>query len=99
MRMTRRELLWGAGAGALGVLLVSCTPTPDPTPEVGTPAVVAEPSAERAQPVRPTTGTVSSADDSLAVTGTGAAATAVAALATLGAGAGLLGASRRRRTR
>lgn len=32
MRMTRRELLWGAGAGALGVLLVSCTPTPDPTP-------------------------------------------------------------------
>lgn len=32
MRITRRELLWGAGAGALGVLLVSCTPTPDPTP-------------------------------------------------------------------
>lgn len=36
MRMTRRELLIGAGAGALGVLLVSCTPepTPSPTPTV-----------------------------------------------------------------
>ncbi|MGO2519358.1 MAG: FAD-dependent oxidoreductase [Microbacterium sp.] len=32
MRMTRRELLIGAGAGALGVLLVSCTPEPKPTP-------------------------------------------------------------------
>lgn len=32
MRMTRRELLIGAGAGALGVLLVSCTPEPAPTP-------------------------------------------------------------------
>lgn len=32
MRMTRRELLIGAGAGALGVLLVSCTPEPQPTP-------------------------------------------------------------------
>ncbi|MDQ0643078.1 flavin monoamine oxidase family protein [Microbacterium murale] len=31
MRMTRRELLIGAGAGALGVLLVSCTPEPKPT--------------------------------------------------------------------
>lgn len=31
MRMTRRELLIGAGAGALGVLLVSCTPEPTPT--------------------------------------------------------------------
>lgn len=30
--MTRRELLVGAGAGALGVLLVSCTPEPQPTP-------------------------------------------------------------------
>ncbi len=30
--MTRRELLVGAGAGALGVLLVSCTPEPKPTP-------------------------------------------------------------------
>lgn len=30
--MTRRELLVGAGAGALGVLLVSCTPEPEPTP-------------------------------------------------------------------
>lgn len=30
--MTRRELLIGAGAGALGVLLVSCTPEPTPTP-------------------------------------------------------------------
>jgi len=30
--MTRRELLLGAGAGALGVLLVSCTPEPTPTP-------------------------------------------------------------------
>ncbi|GGD64972.1 flavin monoamine oxidase family protein [Microbacterium murale] len=29
--MTRRELLIGAGAGALGVLLVSCTPEPAPT--------------------------------------------------------------------
>ncbi|MCE7483280.1 FAD-dependent oxidoreductase [Microbacterium profundi] len=29
--MTRRELLIGAGAGALGVLLVSCTPEPTPT--------------------------------------------------------------------
>lgn len=32
MRMTRRELLIGAGAGALGVLLVSCTPEPAPSP-------------------------------------------------------------------
>ena len=32
MRMTRRQLLIGAGAGALGVLLVSCTPEPAPTP-------------------------------------------------------------------
>ncbi len=32
MRMTRRELLIGAGAGALGVLLVSCTPEPTPSP-------------------------------------------------------------------
>lgn len=31
MRMTRRELLIGAGTGALGVLLVSCTPEPTPT--------------------------------------------------------------------
>lgn len=30
--MSRRELLIGAGAGALGVLLVSCTPEPAPTP-------------------------------------------------------------------
>ncbi|GAB3633089.1 hypothetical protein GCM10027421_24420 [Microbacterium shaanxiense] len=30
--MTRRQLLIGAGAGALGVLLVSCTPEPAPTP-------------------------------------------------------------------
>lgn len=30
--MTRRELLVGAGVGALGVLLVSCTPEPAPTP-------------------------------------------------------------------
>lgn len=30
--MTRRELLIGAGAGALGVLLVSCTPEPTPSP-------------------------------------------------------------------
>jgi len=32
MRMSRRELLIGAGAGALGVLLVSCTPEPTPSP-------------------------------------------------------------------
>lgn len=32
MRMTRRTLLVGAGAGALGVLLASCTPEPVPTP-------------------------------------------------------------------
>lgn len=32
MRMTRRQLLIGAGAGALGVLLVSCTPEPAPSP-------------------------------------------------------------------
>ena len=32
MRMTRRELLIGAGVGALGVLLVSCTPEPAPSP-------------------------------------------------------------------
>jgi len=32
MRMTRRELLIGAGVGALGVLLVSCTPDPKPSP-------------------------------------------------------------------
>lgn len=32
MRITRRELLLGAGAGALGVLLVSCTPEPGPSP-------------------------------------------------------------------
>ncbi|WP_341977018.1 FAD-dependent oxidoreductase [Microbacterium sp. LTA6] len=30
--MTRRTLLAGAGAGALSVLLASCTPGPDPTP-------------------------------------------------------------------
>ncbi|WP_230102559.1 FAD-dependent oxidoreductase [Microbacterium sp. Bi121] len=41
MRMTRRQLLIGAGAGALGVLLVSCTPEPKPTPtatNTGTPS-------------------------------------------------------------
>lgn len=32
MRITRRDLLIGAGAGALGVLLVSCTPDPAPSP-------------------------------------------------------------------
>lgn len=32
MRMTRRTLLVGAGAGVLGVLLASCTPEPAPTP-------------------------------------------------------------------
>ncbi|WP_300266633.1 FAD-dependent oxidoreductase [Microbacterium sp.] len=32
MKMTRRELLIGTGVGALGVLLVSCTPEPKPTP-------------------------------------------------------------------
>ncbi len=32
MRMTRRTLLIGAGAGVLGVLLASCTPEPAPTP-------------------------------------------------------------------
>lgn len=30
--MTRRTLLIGAGAGALGVLLASCTPEPEPSP-------------------------------------------------------------------
>ncbi|WP_433675317.1 FAD-dependent oxidoreductase [Microbacterium gorillae] len=55
MRITRRTLLVGAGAGVLGVLLASCTPepapspTPDPTsttpaPEPTTPNVI-EPSA------------------------------------------------------
>ena len=32
MRMTRRTLLVGAGAGVLGVLLASCTPEPAPSP-------------------------------------------------------------------
>lgn len=32
MRMTRRTLLIGAGAGVLGVLLASCTPEPAPSP-------------------------------------------------------------------
>lgn len=32
MRITRRTLLVGAGAGVLGVLLASCTPEPAPTP-------------------------------------------------------------------
>lgn len=32
MRMTRRTLLVGAGVGALGVLLASCTPEPRPSP-------------------------------------------------------------------
>lgn len=32
MRMTRRTLLIGAGAGALGVLLAACTPEPTPSP-------------------------------------------------------------------
>ncbi|MBC6493982.1 hypothetical protein BEP68_03935 [Microbacterium sp. 4-7] len=32
MRMTRRTLLIGAGAGVLGVLLASCTPEPVPSP-------------------------------------------------------------------
>lgn len=32
MRMTRRTLLIGAGAGVLGVILSSCTPEPAPTP-------------------------------------------------------------------
>lgn len=32
MRITRRTLLVGAGAGVIGVLLASCTPEPAPTP-------------------------------------------------------------------
>lgn len=32
MKMTRRTLLVGAGAGVIGVLLASCTPEPAPTP-------------------------------------------------------------------
>lgn len=32
MRMTRRTLLIGAGAGVMGVLLASCTPEPAPSP-------------------------------------------------------------------
>ncbi|RBO74016.1 FAD-dependent oxidoreductase, partial [Microbacterium sp. H6] len=32
MRITRRTLLLGAGAGVASVLLVSCTPEPAPTP-------------------------------------------------------------------
>lgn len=32
MRITRRTLLIGAGAGVVGVLLASCTPEPEPTP-------------------------------------------------------------------
>lgn len=32
MRITRRSLLLGAGAGVVGVLLASCTPEPAPTP-------------------------------------------------------------------
>jgi len=32
MKMTRRTLLVGAGAGVIGVLLASCTPEPVPTP-------------------------------------------------------------------
>ena len=32
MRITRRTLLLGAGAGVASVLLASCTPEPTPTP-------------------------------------------------------------------
>ncbi|MBO0981664.1 NAD(P)/FAD-dependent oxidoreductase [Microbacterium sp. SD291] len=38
MRITRRTLLIGAGSGALGVLLASCTPEPAPTPTPSTPS-------------------------------------------------------------
>lgn len=48
MRITRRELLVGAGAGALGVLLVSCAPEPGPTP---TPTPTRSPSPLPTTPV------------------------------------------------
>lgn len=48
MRMTRRELLVGAGAGALGVLLVSCTPEPRPT---ASPTATASPAPLPTPPV------------------------------------------------
>ena len=47
MRITRRTLLVGAGAGVLGVLLASCTPepAPSPTPDPSSTTPAPEPTA------------------------------------------------------
>lgn len=50
MRMTRRTLLIGAGAGALSVLLASCFPEPDPSPtQTSSPSPT--PSGDGPQPI------------------------------------------------
>lgn len=49
MRITRRTLLLGAGAGVVSVLLASCTPEPEPTP-TRTPTRTPEPGPSNGVP-------------------------------------------------